>query len=133
MQTRTLFTASSLYMGAVGLALMAVPMQFGIGAVPGNASSELIALLRLLGGPFLGISLLNWLARRETEDAPLRPILIANFIGFLSVAANDLVGVISGTARPVAAYFLVVHAVFALAFGYAWRRRGFANGPPDPR
>lgn len=39
----------------VGLALMLVPLQFGIGAVPESASPELIALLWLLGGPFLGI------------------------------------------------------------------------------
>src|SRR5438874_9281582 len=37
--------------------------QFGIGAVPANPSPQLVALLRLLGGPFLGIALLNWLSR----------------------------------------------------------------------
>ena len=48
-------TLSAVYLAAVGVGLMLFPLQFGIGAVPTDASPELIALLRLLGGPFLGI------------------------------------------------------------------------------
>jgi hypothetical protein len=48
-------TLSSMYLAIVGLALMFAPLQFGVGAVPQDASPELIALLRLLGGGrFLG-------------------------------------------------------------------------------
>ena len=54
---------SAIYLAAVGLALMIVPLKFGIGAVPHDASTELLALMRLLGGPFLGIAVLNWLTR----------------------------------------------------------------------
>jgi len=53
---KPIFTTSAIYLTAVGLALMTVPLQFGRGAVPANAAPELIALLRLLGGPFLGIA-----------------------------------------------------------------------------
>ena len=101
---------------------MLVPLQFGIGAVPPDASPELIALLRLLGGPFLGIAALNWLARNEAPSAALRAILIANLIGFGAVAANDVWGVASGEAREVAKLFLVVHLGFTLAFAFALRR-----------
>ena len=106
---------SALYLAAVGLALMVFPLQFGVGAVPADASPELVALLRLLGGPFLGIAVLNWLSRKG-EPAALRAVLIANLVGFGAVAANDVWGVASGEARELAKVFLAVHLLFAAAF-----------------
>ena len=107
---------SSIYLAAVGLGLMFFPLQFGVGAVPADASPELVALLRLLGGPFLGISALNWLSRDAEQSAGLRTVLIANAVGFGAVAANDIWGVASGEARDIAGVFLVVHLAFTLAF-----------------
>ena len=114
---RTTFALSSLYLAAVGLGLMLFPAEFGIGAVPADATPALIALLRLLGGPFLGIATLNWLSRNVRDAVALRPILIANLIGFGAVAANDVWGVASGEARDLAKVFLVVHLLFTIAFG----------------
>lgn len=119
------FILSALYLAAVGLGLMLIPLQFGVGAVPADASPELVALLRLLGGPFLGIAVLNWLSRDAEPSKALRTVLIANAVGFGAVAANDIWGVASGEARDVAKYFLVVHLAFALAFIAAAR----ANQP----
>lgn len=125
-------TLSSIYLAAVGLGLMLFPLQFGIGAVPTDASPELIALLRLLGGPFLGIAALNWLSKSAGPSTMLRAVLIANIVGFGAVAANDLVDVISGQAREVAKVFLVVHIAFTFAFIAAvraiWRFRDGSGG-----
>ena len=118
---RLLLILSGIYLGLVGLGLMFVPLQFGIGAVPADASPQLIAFLRLLGGPFLGIAALNWLSR-GTGPVVLRPVLIANLIGFGAVAANDIWGVTTGEAREVAKYFLVVHVAFAISFFLALRQ-----------
>lgn len=115
MTVKLIFTLSALYLTAVGLALMIFPLQFGRGAIPANASPELIALLRLLGGPFLGIAVLNWLSR-NTDPSTIRPIVLANVVGFGAVAANDVWGVASGEAREIAKLFLVVHALFTTAF-----------------
>lgn len=115
-----LLPLSAIYLSLVGCALMFVPRQFGVGAVPSDASPELVALLRLLGGPFLGIAALNWLTRRF-EGAALRPILVANLIGFSTVALNDVWGVTSGEARELAKPFLVIHGMFALSFLFALR------------
>ena len=115
------FLLSALYLAAIGLALMLFPLQFGIGAVPADASPALIALLRLLGGPFLGIAMLNWLSRDAAPSAGLRAVLVANIVGFGAVAANDVWGVASGEAREIAKVFLVVHSLFTLAFIAALR------------
>jgi hypothetical protein len=78
-------------------------------------------LLRLFGGPFLGIAVLNWLSRDSAPSA-LRAVLLANLVGFGAVAANDVVGVATGEAREAAKIFLVVHLAFAIAFLVAVRR-----------
>ncbi len=115
------FLLSSLYLAAIGLGLMFFPLQFGVGAVPPDASPELIALLRLLGGPFLGIAALSWLARDLQPSSALRAILIANLVGFGAVAANDIWGVATGEAREIAKVFLVIHLLFTAAFVVALR------------
>jgi hypothetical protein len=107
---------SALYLAFVGLALMFAPLQFGIGAVPRDASPELLALLRLLGGPCLGIAALNWMTR-NAEPSPTRDaVILANIVGFGAVAANDVWSVSRGEAREMAKLFLVIHALFTAAF-----------------
>lgn len=108
-------TVSALYLAAIGLALMFFPLQFGRDAIPQDAAPELLALLRLLGGPFLGIALLDWLSR-NAEPSTLRTVILANIVGFGAVAANDIWGVASGEAREIAKLFLVIHLLFTLAF-----------------
>ncbi len=119
-------TLSAIYLAAIGAGLMAFPLQFGVGAVPQEASPELIALLRLLGGPFLGIAVLDWLSRNAASSPAMKPILIANLVGFGTVAANDVWGVVSGEAREIARLFLVIHLGFTLAF--ALTLRGLSRG-----
>lgn len=113
--TKLMLTLSALYTAVVGLALMFFPMQFGRGAVPTDAAPELLALLWLLGGPFLGIAVLNWLSR-NAEPSTIRVVVLANIVGFGAVAANDIWGVASGAARDIARLFLVIHLLFTLAF-----------------
>ncbi len=119
---RATLVISSLYLLVVGLGLMLAPLQFGIGAVPRDAPPALIALLRLLGGPFLGIAVLNWLCRDPAPSPERRAVVIANLVGFGAVALNDVHGVASGEARELAKAFLVVHLGFTAAFALALRR-----------
>ena len=126
--TKPTLTLAALYLAAIGLALVFVPRQFGVGAVPADAPGELIALLRLLGGPLLGIATLNWLSRGAAPSPALRAVLAGNLVGFGAVAANDVWGVASGEARELAKAFLAVHLLFAGAFAWAWWR--MPDGPP---
>lgn len=118
---KLILTLSAVYLVAVGGGLMLIPLQFGVGAVPPDAAPELVALLRLLGGPFLGIAVLNWLSRNAQPSPTLRAVLLANLVGFGAVAVNDVWGVASGEARQIAKAFLVVHLLFTIAFGLAAR------------
>jgi hypothetical protein len=116
---------SAIYLAAVGAGLMFFPLKFGIGAVPPDASPELLALMRLLGGPFLGIAVLNWLSRNAEPSPARNAIVLANLVGFGAVALNDVHGVFSGEAREAAKIFLVVHSAFTAAFVFAaFRARG---------
>ncbi|MBF6453142.1 hypothetical protein [Nocardia cyriacigeorgica] len=119
---KPLFVTTAIYLAGIGLALIFVPAQFGVGAVPDDPSPELIALLRLLGGPLLGIAVLNWSSRNAEPAAVQASVVPANIVGFGAVAANDVWGVFSGDARDLAAVFLVVHLGFTLGFVYAWVR-----------
>jgi hypothetical protein len=87
---RLVLRLSAIYLAIVGLALMFAPLQFGIGAVPRDASPELVALLRLLGGPFLGIAVLNWMTRNAEPSTTRDAVILANIVGFGAVAANGV-------------------------------------------
>ena len=50
----TLLTLAAIYTGILGIGFILVPRAIGIGAVPEDASTALIAYLRILGSPFLG-------------------------------------------------------------------------------
>lgn len=121
MKLQPVLMASAIYLGLVGLGMLFVPRYFGIGAVPPDATPELIAFLRIFAGPCLGIAVLNWMAR-DAEPSPARnAIVVANIVGFGCVTAADAWGVSSGDARPIARAFLVVHLLFTLAFVLAAR------------
>lgn len=120
---------SAAYLAAVGLGLMFAPLKFGVGAVPADASPQLLALMRLLGGPFLGIAVLNWLTRNAEPSMARNAVIIANIAGFGAVAANDVHGVLSGEAREIAKIFLIAHLAFTAAFvGVCIRMRRRRNG-----
>jgi hypothetical protein len=122
MNVKMLLTVASIYLGLVGLGLIFAARQFGIGAVPADPSPALIEFLRILGGPFIGIAVMNWLARPLKPSPELSVVLVGNMVGFACVAASDVWGVFTGGARPAAKIFLVVHLVMAGAFVIAFRR-----------
>ena len=121
MKPKPVLTVAAIYLGLLGLGFMFAPRQIGIEAVPPDASPALVAYLRIFGGPFLGIAVLNWLARNEPPSSARNAILLANLVGFASVTAMDLWGVFGGDARAAAKPFLVVHLLLTLAFLAAWR------------
>jgi uncharacterized membrane protein len=122
MKLKTVLTVSAIYQGIIGLGMMLVPRQFGIGAVPVDATPALIAFLRIFGGPMLGIAVLNWLTRRAGPSTARNAVVLANIVGFGCVTLVDVWGVSTGSARSIAKLFLVIHLLLTVAFVVAWRR-----------
>ena len=121
MKLERVLTISAIYLGVLGLGFMFAPREIGIGAVPADASPALVSYLRIFGGPFIGIAVLNWLARKAEPSTARNAIVIANIIGFGCVALMDIWGVFSGVARPVMKIFLVIHLLMTVAFIVAGR------------
>ena len=121
MKLKAVLTVSAIYLAVLGIGFMLVPREIGVEAVPANASPALIAYLRIFGGPFLGIAVLNWLARDLEPSAARRAIVLANIVGFGFVTLVDVWGVFSGGARQIAKVFLVIHLLMTLAFIVTWR------------
>jgi hypothetical protein len=123
MKLKTVLTVSAIYLGLVGIGLLLVPRQFGVDAVPPDASPALLALLRLLGGPMVGIAVMNWMARDAAPSPTRNAIVTGNLVGFALVTLNDVWGVASGEARPQARVFLLIHLLLTVAFVLARRAR----------
>ena len=141
LRSRRLLSLSAIYLALIGLGMLLVPRHFGVGAVPADASPELMSFLRIFGGPVLGIAVLNWLGRDAEPSSARDAIFLANLVGFGCVALVDVWSVSAGEARPIAKLFLAIHVLFAVAFAAAWRgqRRAGRNehagddALPEPR
>jgi hypothetical protein len=123
MKLKTVLTVSAIYLGLIGIGLLLFPRQFGVDAVPPDASPALLALLRLLGGPMVGIAVMNWMARDAAPSPTRNAIVTGNLVGFALVTLNDVWGVASGEARPQARVFLLIHLLLTVAFVLARRAR----------
>ena len=121
MKLKVVLTVSAIYLAVLGVGFMFAPREIGIEAVPADASPALIAYLRIFGGPFLGIAVLNWMARNEEPSPARNAIVLANIVGFACVTSMDVWGVFSGAARPAAKLFLVIHLLMTVAFVVAGR------------
>jgi hypothetical protein len=121
MKLKAVLIVSAIYQAIVGIGMMLAPRQFGIDAVPPDASPALIAFLRIFGGPMLGIAVLNWMARNAEPSTARNAIVLANIVGFGCVTLVDVWGVFTGGARPIAKLFLVIHLLFTVALVVVWR------------
>jgi len=127
MKLKPVLTVSAIYQACVGLGMMLAPRQFGLDAVPADASPALIAFLRIFGGPMLGIAVLNWMARNAEPSTARNAVVLGNIVGFGCVTLVDVWSVFAGSARPIAKVFLVIHVLLTVAFVMAWRT------PCEPR
>jgi hypothetical protein len=121
MKLGMLLRIAAIYMAIVGLGLILVPRQFGVGALPPDPSVELLAFLRLWGSPLLGIAVLDWMSRNAEPSRSRDAIILGNTVGFAAIAAVDIWGTFGG-GRPVTKVFAVVHLLFALAFVWIGRK-----------
>jgi hypothetical protein len=72
----------------------------------------------VLAGPFIGISVLNWITRHADPSETRSAVVLANIVGFGAVAANDVWGVFGGEARELGKLFRS-----SMCCSRRWRRR----------
>lgn len=115
MKLKTLLSIASVYMLLVGFGFIFMPRVFGTGAVPISPSPALIAYLRLLGSPLIGIAVMDWMAKNEPPSGARDAIIVGNTVGFAVIAALDVWGLFH-EARPATKVFVVIHLAFTFAF-----------------
>jgi hypothetical protein len=127
MKLSRLLRITAVYMAVIGLGFILAPEAIGRGAVPTDAPPALIAYLRQFGPPFLGIAVLNWMARDAGPSPARTAIILGNIVGFSVGPVLDVWGLLRG-ARSLAVVFAILHLLIALAFISAWRSSRAAGG-----
>ena len=117
-----LLRIAAIYSSLAGLGFIFAPQELGAGAVPSDASGALIAHLRILSSPLLGIAVLDWAARNAEPSKARDAIILGNIVGFGAIGAMDVWAQFSG-GRAVTMVFMVIHLLFALGFLWVGRRK----------
>ena len=129
MKLNLLLSISALFMALVGLGYLVVPATMQFGTLNAGASDALLANLRVVSSTFMGIAVVNWLARNSEPSTALTAIIIANIVGFGLAAALDVFAVIVG--GPVIQLLpAAISLLFALAFAWVWQTAMSAKASP---
>ncbi len=115
MKLSLLLGVSAVYMMLIGIGHLLAPVYMSAGAVPADASGELVAFLRHYAALFIAIAVLNWLVRKVEVSVALHAILVANIIVFGLGAALDVAAVVGG-AGLTGLLPASINLLFALAF-----------------
>ena len=120
MNTKTLMTASSIFMGLIGIALSFMPGEVleALGQMP-NKTFTLI--LQLTGALYFGFAMTNWMAKATLIGGIYsRPLSIGNFSHFL-VAGLALLKASFSNSITTSTYIYGLtgmYALFTISFGY---------------
>ncbi len=114
MKPKVMFTIAAIYMGLLGILLVASPsMAFGLAP---DAPPSLIAKLRLPGSLFLAFAVMNWFARNSDDSSARDAIFIGNTVAFVFVTIVDFLITIIPGANPSGWVFIVIDLLFVVAF-----------------
>ena len=114
MKTSGLLTTAAIYLALVGLGFLLAPGIMVFGAL-GTTPAIVVAELRQHGGSLLGIATLNWVSRNAEASTARNGVFLGNTVGFGLVAIGGALRQLSG-ALPIGWVFVVVNALFAIAF-----------------
>jgi hypothetical protein len=124
--TRLIMVASSLFLGAAGIAASFAPAEL-LGALGAPRVDPMPVLVQLLGALYLGFAITNWTAKDSMIGGIFaRPLSLGNFLHF-AVGALALVKYAGarGAHGPML-LVLVGYGLLACAFGYLVFGRGMA-------
>jgi hypothetical protein len=120
MKLSLLLSVSAVYMALLGLGFVLAPVAMEFGTLDPAAPAALIANLRIPGSTFLGIAVLNWVARNAEPSKTLNAIVLGNTVGFGLAGILGVVAALSG--GPVVEWApAIINLLFAGAFFWAGR------------
>jgi hypothetical protein len=125
MNTKILLTASSFFLGAMGIGSTFIPQEI-LAYLNLDTSSTITILIQILGALMLGFAIMNWMAREALFGGIYnKPMTIGNFMHF-GVGALALVKAVVGVAQNVEVItsLTIIYSIFALCFAYV-----FMNNP----
>lgn len=111
MKPKLLLTLSGIFMGLVGLGFLISPVTMLGGIIDASLSSE----FRGISSTFLGIAVLNLVARNAEASKTREAILIGNTVGFGLAAVLDGARAVSG--GPAQLWVVsIINLLFAIGF-----------------
>jgi hypothetical protein len=95
MNPKLLLTISAVYLGLVGLGIILAPTAVfpGLGDDP---TAMLLAEVRVTSGVFVGLALVNWVARNTDASKARDGIFLGNTAGFGIATIFTVVGALTG-------------------------------------
>lgn len=128
LNTRFLMAASAVFMALVGIGMATFSEQI-LTHFGHPAEGFAVALMKVVAGLYLGLAVLNWMARGNLIGGIYsRPVALANFAHFLAVALALLQQAPSAVHTAEIAATGAVNAVFGGAFAFVVFRGGGACG-----
>lgn len=116
-------TSSAAFLGLLGLTLTFLPEETSTYLNAGDDTFSVLAL-QLLGAPFLGFAMLNWMAKGSIIGGIYaRPVAIGNFMHF-AISALALVKLVFSTDQQLQVGIIVIAvlmSIFAIWFGIVFR------------
>lgn len=91
--------------------------------IAGGSTPALDAVMRLIGGNLLAVTIMDWMVRNHAWSSTLRAVLLCNVLLHLIAIALDLYGYLTNVFTMQAIGFgLVVHLLMAGGFAYYMMR-----------
>ena len=133
MNTKALMIATSVCLGAAGIAASFAPAEL-LGALGVPSPVQLVVFVQLLGALYLAFAMTNWTAKGNLIGGIYsRPLSLGNFLHFAMGALALAKAQLAEAASPLLVTLLVFYTTFALAFGYLVFGRGAACVVGAPR
>jgi hypothetical protein len=117
MKLNLLLSISAIYLALLGVGFLFAPEALGFGVVPVGAAAALLAYLRTPASAFIGIGVLNWMARDAEPSTARNAIVMANAVGLGLSVVITVWGLLSG-APIITGVFAIINLL--LAIGFFW-------------
>ena len=115
MKLSLVLTIASVYLGLVGLGYLISPEFISLGAIDASASDQLKMFARISSSAFLGIAVLNWMARNSDKSNARDAIVMGNTVGFALAAVLGVWMIVQGA--PTGAWgFLAINVLVLIGF-----------------